>query len=197
MPSDIKGLFEHYGGVMKTSELREHGFDDRRIKKLIMDGMVEKIRRGYYQYIGDENFTEAAVIAKLFPDGILCMESALDFYEYTERTPSAWHIAVDNRSSRERFRIDYPIVKAHFTEPKRLNLGVLDGCVDGVSMKIYDRERTICDCMRNRNKMDAEVFNDAIQSYLKDTERNIANLANYARILHVDKKVREVLGIWL
>lgn len=197
MQSDIKGLFERYGGVMKTSELREHGFYDRRIKKLITDGLVEKIRRGYYQYIGDENFTEAAVIARLFPDGILCMESALDYYEYTDRTPSAWHIAVDNRSSRERFSIDYPIVKAHFTEPKRLNLGVLGGYVDGVSMKIYDRERTICDCMRNRNKMDAEVFNDAIQSYLKDTERNIANLANYARILHVDKKVREVLGIWL
>lgn len=68
-----------------------------------------------------------------------------------------------------------------------INLGVFDGCIDGVSMKIYDRERTICDCMRNRNKMDVEVFNNAIQSYLKDTERNIANLASYARTLHVEK----------
>lgn len=195
--SNIKTLFEQYGGVMRTKELNEHGFYDRKIKSLISEGLIENIRRGYYQYIGDEDFAEMAVVKKLFPDGIICMESALDYYGYTDRVPSAWHIAVDNKSSRERFSIEYPIVKPHYTCPQKLNIGLSEGQIDGVTMRVYDRERTICDCMRNRNKMDAEVFSDAIQGYLKDPNRNTANLGKYATLLHVEKKVREVIGIWL
>jgi hypothetical protein len=45
--------------------------------------------------------------------------------------------------------------------------------------------------------MDAEVFNSAVRSYLRDSNRNEAHLALYAQKLCVEKKVREVLGIWL
>lgn len=197
MSSDIKTLFEKYGGVMRTKELNDHGFYDRKIKALISEGLVEHIRRGYYQYVGDESFTEIAVIKRLFPDGIICMESALDYYGYTDRVPSAWNIAVDNMSSRERFSIDYPIVKPHYINAQKLNIGLSEGQIDGVTVRVYDRERTICDCMRDRNKMDAEVFSSVIQGYLKDSNRNTANLGKYATLLHVEKKVREVIGIWL
>ncbi len=197
MADEIQVMFDQYGGVMRTKELMDHGFSNRKIKKLIEENLVENIRRGYYQYVGDGTFTEAAVIARLFPDGVLCMESALDYYGYTERTPSAWHIAVDNRSARERFNLEYPIVKPHFTNSNRFSLGISEGVIDGVPMKVYDRERTVCDCMRHRNKMDSEIFNDMIRNYLSDPNRNTTNLAKYSQYLHVDKKVREVLGAWL
>lgn len=64
-------------------------------------------------------------------------------------------------------------------------------------MRIYNRERTICDCLTHRNKMDAEIFNSAIRSYLKDPQRNESRLGKYAATLRVQRKVREVLGIWL
>ncbi len=197
MADEIKAMFDQYGGIMRTKELIDHGFSNRKIKKLIGEGLVEYIRRGYYQYVGDRTFTEAAVIARLFPDGVLCMESALDYYGYTERTPSAWHIAVDNKSARERFNLEYPIVKPHFTDAHRFSLGISEGVIDGVPMKIYDRERTVCDCMRHRNTMDVEIFNNMIRNYLTDSKRNTANLAKYSRYLQVDKKIREVLGAWL
>ncbi len=197
MQKTVKSVFGKYGGVMKTKELRDQGYSDRDIKKWIKNGTVENIRRGYYQYIDDGEYTEASVIAKLFPDGVICMESALDYYGYTERTSSAWNIAVDNKSSRTRFHINYPMVKPHFTETSRFAIGISKESIDGVSMRIYDRERTICDCLRNRNKMDPEVFNDAVRSYIKDPKRNTANLVKYAQELHEDKKVREVLGVWL
>ncbi|MCD8294330.1 MAG: type IV toxin-antitoxin system AbiEi family antitoxin domain-containing protein [Clostridia bacterium] len=190
-------MFDQYGGVMRTKDLRDHGFYDRKVKALIKEGLVVQIRRGYYQYIGDENFTEAAVIVKLFPDGVLCMDSALDYYGYTDRTPSAWHIAVDSKSSRERFRIEYPIVKPHFTDSSRFGIGVSEGEINGVAIRIYDRERTVCDCLRNRNKMDAEVFNEMVRSYVNDPGKDAANLAKYAMALHVEKKVRDGLGSWL
>lgn len=197
MINECKAMFDQYGGVMRTKDLRDHGFYDRKVKALIKEGLVVQIRRGYYQYIGDENFTEAAVIVKLFPDGVLCMDSALDYYGYTDRTPSAWHIAVDSKSSRERFRIEYPIVKPHFTDSSRFGIGVSEGEINGVAIRIYDRERTVCDCLRNRNKMDAEVFNEMVRSYVNDPGKDAANLAKYAMALHVEKKVRDGLGSWL
>ena len=53
-------------------------------------------------------------MAALFPEGILCMETALLYYDYTDRTPDAWHIAVDNRFGRTQFYIEHPKVRPHF-----------------------------------------------------------------------------------
>ena len=47
----------------------------------------------------------------LFPDGVHCMESALDYYGYTDRTPSAWNLAVDSKSTRTRFYIESTIAE--------------------------------------------------------------------------------------
>ncbi len=69
--------------------------------------------------------------------------------------------------------------------------------IDGRSVKIYDRERTICDLLLHKNKVDGEVYNIAIQRYIRDPKKMEARLMKYAKLLHVEKKVREILGIWL
>lgn len=182
---------------MRTSQLNQEGFYYKKIKELLANHQIEQIRRGYYQYVGDSSFSDIPTIAALFPDGVLCMDSALDYYGYTDRTPSAWHIAVTSTSTRTRFYIDYPIVKPHFIQKDRYLIGITEVEVDGQSIKIYDRDRTMCDMLLHRNKIDGEVFNTAVQRYVKDPEKSIARLMQYAKALHVEKKVQEVLGIWL
>ena len=193
----IKKIFDMNGGIVKTDLLRKNGLYHQKIQKLINDGIIEQIRRGYYQYIDEQSFSEIPVLVSLFPDGVICMESALDYYGYTQRTPDSWHIAVDEKTSRTRFRISSPIVKPHFVSSNKFSIGITHGVIEGTGIKVYDRERTICDCLLHRNKIDPEVFNQAIQNYLKDNNRNINQLAKYAPILHVERKVKEVLGIWL
>jgi predicted transcriptional regulator of viral defense system len=194
---EIEAIFKEHGGIMRTKELCDSGIYYKKLQQLIAEGKVEQIRRGYYQYIDENAFLEVPLIAKLFPDGVVCMESALEYYGYTDRTPSAWNIAVRADSSRMRFKIDYPVVKPHFIEPSRFIIGITHTLIEENDIKIYDRDRTICDCLLHRNKMDAEVFNSAVRSYLKDSRRNKGHLALYAKKLCVEKKVREVLGIWL
>lgn len=195
--TEIQALFESHGGVMKTSELKESGIQYRAIQKYINEGIIEQIRRGYYQYLDDKAFTDIPTLVALFPEGVLCMESALDYYGYTERTPSAWHIAVDDHTRRNRFKIEYPAVKPHFITRDKYPIGIVEGEISGMKIKVYDRERTICDCLLHKNKMDSEVYNNAIKNYLKDPEKNVARLGEYAPVLHVEKKVREVIGVWL
>lgn len=197
MNSNLKALFEQNGGLMRTAELKEAGCYYKKIQKLIEDGEIEQVRRGYYQFIEEKFISDIPVITTLFPDGVICMESALDYYGYTERTPEAWHLAVDSKSTRTRFYIDYPIVKPHFIQSDRYAVGIVTGEIDGRQVKVYDRERTMCDLMFHRNKVDGEVFNMAVQRYVNDPEKVEARLMKYAKLLHVEKKVREVLGVWL
>jgi hypothetical protein len=64
-------------------------------------------------------------------------------------------------------------------------------------MKIFDRDRLICECIFYENKMDRETYNKAIQCYISDTKKNIANLMKYAEKRRISKKVKERIGMWL
>ncbi|MHB8097436.1 MAG: type IV toxin-antitoxin system AbiEi family antitoxin domain-containing protein [Erysipelotrichaceae bacterium] len=182
---------------MKWNELVENNITVRIIENLINQGYVEKMKFGYYQWIDNPIFSEPALINKLFPDAIVCMESALQYYEYTNRTPSTWNLAVDKNSSKSRFRIEYPIVKPYYIPSEQMSIGVDVIEIENVKLRIFNRERTIIDCLRRENKMDAEVFNKAIQSYIKDPKKNIPRLMDYAKRLRIEYKVRRMIGIWL
>ena len=64
-------------------------------------------------------------------------------------------------------------------------------------LPVFDRERTICDIMRFERKMDKEVFNKAIKSYVNDSKRNITNLMDYAEVMNIKKKVSRIMGMWM
>ena len=192
-----KSIFDKYGGMMRTTQLAEEKIFYPQREKLIADGYVEKIRRGYYQWINPDDFSEVGTVIRLFPDAILCMDTALRYYGYSDRTPGDWHLAVSKDSGKSRFKIDYPFVKPYYVEPAVLELGLTTGTMDGHAIRIYDRERLICDCLRYRNKMDKEIFNKAIQKYIADPEKSIPKLMEYAGPLRVKKLAKDLIGVWL
>ena len=69
--------------------------------------------------------------------------------------------------------------------------------MDFIEVHIYDRDHTICDVLRNMNKMDKEIFNKAIQNYVRDPKKNIPNLMQYAKELRIQKRVKDLIGVWL
>lgn len=192
-----KFVFNKYGGIMRTKELSKEHIHYLAIQRLIMEGYVEKIRYGYYKWMNENNQSEISTIIALFPDGILCMNTALFYYGYSDRTPLEWHIAVSKDSGKSRFEIDYPFVKPYYIEPLYLKVGLAEGDIDGIKVKIFDKDRVICDCLRYMNKMDKETFNKAIQAYVSDTKKNIPNLMKYAEKLRVSTKVKTLIGVWL
>ncbi len=192
-----KSIFDKYGGMMRTTQLAEEKIFYPQREKLIADGYVEKIRRGYYQWIDPDDFSEVRTVIHLFPDAILCMDTALRYYGYSDRTPSNWHLAVSKDSGKSRFKIDYPFVKPYYVEPAVLELGLTNGTMDGHAIRIYDKDRLICDCLRYRNKMDKEIFNKAIQKYIADPEKSIPKLMEYAGPLRVKKLAKDLIGVWL
>ena len=193
----LNDIFNQYGGIMQTSQLEKFGISYRKIQKLIENGYIEKIRTGYYQWQDDRAFSDISAIVTLFPEAILCDDTALMYYGYTDRTAVKWHFAVDSKSSRTKYVFDYIDLKPHYIDSKRLNIGVSSGEIDGVKVKIYDRERVICNCLRHSGTMDAEIYRTAVKKYISDPEKDISKLIKYAQILGVEKKAREVIYVWL
>ena len=192
-----KEIFDRYGGMMRTKDLEQEKIRYRNVQQLIEAGLVEKVRYGYYQWNSSEDFSEVGTVTRLFPDAILCMDTALRYYGYSDRTPGDWHLAVSKDSGKSRFNIDYPFVKPYYVEPAVLELGLTKGNIDGHEVRIYDKDRVICDCLRYRNKMDKEIFNKAIRAYIDDPGKNIPKLMEYAGPLRVKKAVKDLIGVWL
>lgn len=189
--------FKKHNGIMKTSELNTIGFNSRNILQFLKEEKIIKLKRGIYQLSDDIDTTEEIIIAKLFPAAVIYLESALLHYGYTDRIPYSWQIAVDKNSSKSQYKISYPVITPFYLEKKLMDVGVSEYSINGIKIKIFDRERTICDILRYEKKIDKEVFNKAIQSYIKDNEKNINKLMEYAKILRVLNKVKIYIGVWL
>lgn len=192
----IKESFVEHGGILKTSELNELGLSSRQINGLIEDNVIVRIKRGFYELAN--HFTrEEVIISRFFPEAVIFLESALMHYGYTDRIPSAWQIAVNRYSKTTQYEIDYPFVEPYYLEPKFLEIGVNIINVDGVNVRIYDRDRTICDVLRYERKLEEEVFIQAIKTYINDSKKNVRNLFEYAEIFNIKNKVQTYIGVWL
>lgn len=184
------------GGIVKKEQLSDLGIDYRRILDFVEHKDIIRIKNGYYTY-GVDRFSEEELVAKLFPDGLLCMESALYAYGYISRKPYGFTLAIDKNTSKSRFKLDYPKVIPYYTEPEALKIGASTIQYANCTFQIYDKERVICDCLKYESKMDRVDFKEAIQSYIKDEDKDISALMEYARERKVVKKVQSLIGVWL
>ena len=192
----ITQLIEEQGGIVKKEQFTELGIDYRRILDFVQSGDLVRIKNGYYTDRIDR-FTEEDLVARLFGDARLCMESALYAYGYISQKPYGWHLAVDKNTSKSRFKMDYPKIIPYYTEPEALELGSTEIMISGQQFQIYDRDRVICDCLKYESKLEREVFKEALQSYIRDSQKDISALMAYARARKVVGKVQSMIGVWL
>lgn len=184
------------GGIIKKEQISALGIDYRWVLRFVESGELIRIKNGYYTDRIDR-FTEEELIAKLFPDGILCMESALFAYGYITEKPYGWRLAVDKNTSKSRFHMDYPKVIPYYTEPECLAIGASTITWEGNTFQIYDKDRMICDCLKYETKMERDVFRKAVWAYIQDEDKDISLLMEYARERKVIKKVQNLIGVWL
>jgi predicted transcriptional regulator of viral defense system len=138
----LKAEFIKCGGLMRTAELRQLGFHSRKITRLIEKGVLAKLKTGVYE-LGSELVPDEIMLMKLFPTAVLYLESALLHYGYTDRIPATWQIAVDKNISKSQFRIGYPPVTPFYLDERFINIGKTEYEMNGMKIRIYDKERTV------------------------------------------------------
>jgi len=198
-PHDIADkVFHTIGEIVKKSDLLKAGLQEKDVVSLIKKGYIERVRYGYYKLANNDAPKEEYILSGLIKQGIVCVESALFYYGYSDFAPREWTIAVPYSFSRtvKVIREEVP-VKAYYVQNDMYHLGETTGIFNGVTLPVYDRERTICDCFKYRTKLDNEIFNKAVNAYVSDEKKNLANLSKYAKEMGVYKRMMNVMEVLL
>lgn len=190
----ILSLAKQNGGYITGKQVKGIGLSTRYLTDLIEDGKIEKVKPGLYletSHMPDEFFEVLYNTA-----GIFSHATALYFHKLADRTPVKFDITVPghyNGSLQNNKKVNLFYVKKEFYA-----LGLTETKSSlGLSVKVYDAERTICDIMRNEKKMETEIFVSALQHYAKSKSKKLNVLLKYASLLGVSDKIEEKLRILL
>lgn len=123
--------------------------------------------------------------------GIFSHNTALYFYNLTDRTPFTLDMTFQSN-----VRISNYMISSHYINKERLEIGLITKELDdGTTIRIYNMERTICDIIRDRNKIDSQIFNTALKEYMKRNDKNLNLLYEYAKEFRILKILRIHLDV--
>ncbi|GAH65292.1 unnamed protein product, partial [marine sediment metagenome] len=163
----IKEVFYVNNGYIRTKDISSKGINRRYLRDLINEGVIERIKQGLYRW-KDAKFDveeELINVSKIIHHGVICLVSALAYYELTTYTPGEYTIAV-----RRNYNIklpDYPPIKLYYFSDKYYMDGVEKIDINGNIIKIYNIEKTICDCLRYGDKISKDIIVESIKEYVK------------------------------
>ncbi len=192
----IKNTIRNLGGIAKTADLVAVGVSKNTLRALTDDGILLRIRHGYYQ-LADDDLSEAQNLAALLPEGVVCVESALFRYGYSDFAPRAWTVAVPRAIALTKLKFDVVPIRPYFIQKDVMDIGKTTATFDGVMLSIYDRERTICDCFKYRSRLDSETFGKAINAYAADERKNLGSLSLYAKEFGLYRRVMDLMEVVL
>jgi predicted transcriptional regulator of viral defense system len=192
----IKNIFERNNGYARTKDILEADIHSSHLYKLQEEGDISRIKRGLYRWNGDEfnSNTELIEVSNIVPNGVICLLSALSYYDLTTTNPCKYYIAIHRDEHRPKLP-DYPSISIFYFADKQFNTGIKEVNIEGSKVKIYDKEKTICDCIRLRNKVGTDVVKEAMQNYLKRMDKNISKLLEYAEVTGVKNIVKRYLEV--
>lgn len=125
---------------------------------------------------------------------MICLLSALSYYELTTYNPWEYQIAI-HRSSKKPKLPDYPPIKIFYLADAQYNIGIDEVDINGSVVRIYDREKTICDMVRYREKLGMDLMKEGLRNYLKSSNKNITKLVSYADRLRIQTVLQKYLEV--
>lgn len=186
-------VFKKSGGILRTSEALKAGIHPGTLYAMRDAGTLEMISRGVYRLAGSEPLgnPDLVTVATRIQEGVICLISALAFYEITTQIPHEVHVALKRGS--EAPRLDYPPIKTYWFSGQAFTAGVDIHELDGVSVRIYSPEKTLADCFKLRNKIGLDTAVEAIRLYRDRRRVDVDVLMRYAAICRVEKVIRPYL----
>ena len=178
----IKSLMSKHS--FTSADARKLGVHSSVLHYYVKKGIIERIDRGVYRnpnYESGAPFQWEDLIQTILSikNGVICLISALAYWELTEEIPRQFWIAVPNQSKAP-VRKNVKIIRM-----RNFKLGTIKVKVGNATIYIYNRERTIIDAFR---LLDKEVAVKALKFYLnsKKYKPDINKLIAYGKKLRID-----------
>ena len=182
-----KKVFEKHSGILRASEAIRLGVPEHIVYEMVQKGELARETRGVYRLADSDPLgnPDLVQVSLLVPKAVICLISALYFYELTTQIPHSVYIALPQNSPRPRLK--YPPLEVFWVTNYLHSVGVDVHVLDGVKVKIYNREKTVADCFKFRNRVGEDVALEALKDYIRQPKLDVHKLLEYAKIDRVEK----------
>lgn len=191
----LEKLIQKQHGTVLSSDLDLYEIPRTYLQMMVAHGKLERVDRGIYvstDAIEDEMYSMQTKYPKL----IYSHETALYLHGLSDRTPFEYSASVPSGykvvgSMAERFKIYYIKKELH-----ELGVETVQSS-HGNPIKTYNIERTICDLIRSRNRIDVQILNEALKRFVKLKSADLSMLMDYAKKLRIDAVLKNYLEVLL
>lgn len=189
----INNLIKKNNGIVTTRQLLALGVSKTTLANYLRSGFLERASRGVYT-LADEFPDEMYALSLRSGSIVFSHETALFLHDMAERAPLKYSVTIpSNRSVSPEFRGS---VRCFYINPALADLGLTKRrTLFGNLVPCYNLERTVCDMVRSRNRLETEVVFRALKDFLRREDRNLVKLFQYAKLLRVEKTMRLMLEV--
>jgi predicted transcriptional regulator of viral defense system len=196
LPPELLGAIEKNSGLVTTAQATAIGVSRQRLRLMVSRGELVYVSHGVY--VLPERFVDGMHAAQLRrPAMIFSHEAALFLHNLTDLNLARYVVTVPSGYNTRRLHSEgietYTIKRElHLLGATQVESGYGHNMVTA-----YDMERTICDCIRSRNRMDIAIVTDAVKMYVRRRDKDLPKLMRMAAVFHVDKHLRGYLEVLL
>lgn len=182
-------------GVVRSSDLKKSGIPRVYLTRLVATGQLVRVGRGLYQHADSilSEYESLILIAKLAPQAVFCLFTALQFHELTTQLPHKVWIALPKGSHTP--KIDYPPITVIQYSGDAYSQGIEVYKRNKVTLHIYSVAKTIADCFKHRNKIGLDVAIEALKDAWLHKKVNLDELWRYAKICRITNVIRPYIEI--
>lgn len=174
--------------ILSYTECIEKYGNEYRLGKAVAEEMIYRIEPGLYSTMRYP--VELDIIVKKYPDAILTGEYAFYCHDLTNVIPEKYYIATKAKAA----KLTDPRIVQLYVKDDLLQLGVTEKEINGVTVKIYDKERMLIELLRNKNTMPYDLYKEIIGNYRKIIEDlQIWRIQEYADIFPKSKMIKKAL----
>lgn len=179
--------------MVRTRELEHIGVSRKQLRKLVDQGLIERVSRGLYRLPGAPvtERRDLAEAARRVPGGVICLLSALRFHGLTTQNPFEVWMAIDRKSWRP--KVSHPPLRLFYLSGPPLIEGVEEHKISGVTVRVFSAAKTIADCFKFRNKIGIDVAIEALRDYRRTHPKQLEAVWKYAEIDRVTRVIRPYL----
>ena len=191
----LKTLAEKHHGVLKTADVVAAGLSKKALAEFVKEYGFEKVFHGIY--CDPAMWTDSMLILQLrCPRTVFSHETALFLHDLTDKEPLAYTVTAKTGYNPSHLTAEG--IKVYTIKRELFETGMTESLTPfGNPVRVYNMERTICDIIRSRSTIEAQVLQDALKQYMKRKDRNLHQLMEYAGRFHVDRILRQYLGVLL
>jgi predicted transcriptional regulator of viral defense system len=161
----------------------------RALSGLLDQGRIVRVRRGVYQSARARETGDTWVqVMQRYPQGVLCLLSALAFHEITTQSPATVWLALPKSAWRKPG--GYPPLRIVHFSGEAYAAGVETHKRQGGAVRVYSVAKTVADCFKFRNRIGLDVAIEALRDGWQQRRFTLEDLDRMARICRVQVVMR-------